>query len=262
MLLIVSVLSVAYLDRDAYAAPLLQATPFPTPTPGPDGRILYIVKDGDTLWTIAAISNLSVEEIRNLNNMSDDIVTVGQVLLLGLAGPAQPVQPPVQQLPTATSAPTATPGISTGTLCILLFNDINGDALRQEEEFSIAGGAISISSRDGKTSLTAETTSDLDEDGIPIPVCFTDLSTGDYNITMAAPEDYNPTTLTNYALSLGGGDETYLDFGAQINSQTVANTPVADSNGNGNTGLIFGVLGLLLVVGGIGLGIYASRLRQ
>ena len=41
--------------KPAYAAPALQLTEFPTPTPGPDGRIIYIVQDGDTLWRIAAV---------------------------------------------------------------------------------------------------------------------------------------------------------------------------------------------------------------
>lgn len=76
-------------------------------------------------------------------------------------------------------------------MCILLFEDLNGDAIRQEMEMPISGGAISISSRDGETSLTEETTSEFDEDGLPLPVCFESLQTGDYNITIAAPEGFN-----------------------------------------------------------------------
>ncbi len=34
------------------AAPPLQATDFATPTPGPDGKIIYIVQPGDSLWRI------------------------------------------------------------------------------------------------------------------------------------------------------------------------------------------------------------------
>lgn len=245
------------------AAPLQQPTPFPTPTPGPDGRILYTVQDGDTLFRIAAISGVSVDEIRALNDLgADDIIAIGQVLLLGLAGPAQPTQPPAQSLATATPEPSPTPGISTGTMCILLFNDLNGDALRQEAEPAIPGGAISISSRDGQVSETAETTSALDEDGQPLPECFDELPVGDYNITIAAPEGYNPTTLMNYALSLGGGDETYLDFGAQENSETLAESPATDTPSGSSMAPLLGIAGLLLVLGGLGLGFYAARLRR
>ncbi len=247
----------------AWAAPHQQPTPFPTPTPGPDGRIIYIVQEGDTLFRISAISGISVDEIRALNNLgADDIIAVGQQLLLGLAGPALPTQAPAQEQATPTLSPSPTPSISSGTLCILLFNDTNGDALRQVTEPPIAGGAISISERAGQTSLTAETNSALDEDGLPIPECFQDLPVGDYNITIAAPEGFNPTTLMNYALQLAGGDETYLDFGAQPNSEALAETPVVESPVGGSNAPLFGILGIVLIAGGIGLAIYAFRLRQ
>jgi hypothetical protein len=245
------------------AAPLLQPTPFPTPTPGPDGRIIYVVQEGDTLFRISAISGVSLDEIRALNNLgANDVITVGQRLLLGLAGPPGPTQGPEQVLPSPTPNITPTPGISTGTLCILLFDDINGDALRQDAEMGIAGGAISLSSSDGQVSETATTRSELDADGLPVPECFNDLPVGDYNITIAAPEGYNPTTLMNYALSINGGDETYLDFGAQANSVSLAETPVAEGPTGGNNGLILGIVGGLLVLGGIGLGIYAFRINK
>jgi murein DD-endopeptidase MepM/ murein hydrolase activator NlpD len=253
----------AALSSPAWAAPQQQPTPFPTPTPGPDGRIIYIVQDGDTLFRISAISGVSVDEIRALNNLgADDIIAIGQQLLLGLAGPALPTQAPAQEQVTPSPSPSPTPGISSGTLCILLFNDTNGDALRQEIEPPIAGGAISISDRESQTSLTAETSAALDEDGLPVSECFQELPIGDYNITIAAPEGYNPTTLMNYALRIEGGDETYLDFGAQPNSEALAETPVTENPVGGSNAPLFGILGLLLVGAGIGLAIYALRLRQ
>lgn len=251
------------LARPAAAAPQLQPTPFLTPTPAPDGRILYTVREGDTLFSIAAISGLTVDEVRALNDLGpNDIIVPDQVLLLGLAGPAQPEQEPAQQLPTSTPEPSPTPGLSTGTLCILLFEDLNGDAIRQETELGISGGAISISDRAGETSLTAETNNAVDEEGQPVPVCFENLETGDYNITIAAPEGYNPTTLMNYAISLGGGDETYLDFGAQLNSESAADTPQQESPTGGSMGLILGIAGGILILSGIGLAVYALRLRS
>ncbi|HZD57452.1 MAG TPA: LysM domain-containing protein, partial [Anaerolineales bacterium] len=56
----------------ASAAPQLQITPFPTPTPGPDGRIVYIVKEGDTLWRVAAITGVSLDQLRELNDLGTD----------------------------------------------------------------------------------------------------------------------------------------------------------------------------------------------
>ena len=87
-------------NRSRLAAPDPQLTNFPTPTPGTDGRIIYIVQEGDTLWRIAAISGSDVADLRDLNNLdADDIVFPGQQLFLGLGGPA--VQQPTSQ-PAAT----------------------------------------------------------------------------------------------------------------------------------------------------------------
>ena len=142
------------------AAPQAQLTPFPTPTPGPDGRIVYIVQTGDSLWRIAAVAGITIDELRSLNNLGvDAVISPGQQLLLGLGGPSAglPTQGPP---PTATSElPTPTPGMGTGTLCVLLFEDANGDALRQEEELSLPGGAISVNDLTGAVNITAETPS-------------------------------------------------------------------------------------------------------
>ena len=53
----------------ALAAPKAQQTVFPTPTPGPDGRIIYIVQPGDTLWRVSAITGVPLDELRGLNNL-------------------------------------------------------------------------------------------------------------------------------------------------------------------------------------------------
>ena len=77
------------------AAPNPQMTNFPTPTPGSDGRIIYVVQEGDTLWRIAAVAGINVADLRDLNFLdSDDIVFVGMQLFLGLGGPSgdQPTQ--------------------------------------------------------------------------------------------------------------------------------------------------------------------------
>ena len=76
------------LGMSVQAAPQLQLTNFPTPTPGSDGRIIYIVQEGDTLWRIAAVSGINVADLRDLNFLdADDIVFVGQQIFLGLGGP-------------------------------------------------------------------------------------------------------------------------------------------------------------------------------
>lgn len=80
-------------NTPASAAPALQLTDFPTPTAGPDGRIIYIVQAGDTLWRISAISGVSLDELRILNNLSaDDVIGEGQQILLGFGNRTEPTQ--------------------------------------------------------------------------------------------------------------------------------------------------------------------------
>jgi hypothetical protein len=234
------------------AAPSQQLTPFPTPTPGPDGRIVYVVKENDTLWRVSAITGVPLDQLRELNNLgTEQPIVPGQELLLGYGGPSEvtptagPSPSPEPRLPTPSPQPGA------GTLCVLVFNDRNGDSLRQEEELSIPGGQISINDRSGEVSLTDETTNGAE------PQCFEELPEGNYNITVAIPDGYNPTTVLNYALKLEPGSETHIDFGAQVSSEVVVESQTPSG---GSPSPMIGIVGVLFLLGGIGLGIFAGRL--
>jgi len=236
------------------AAPPAQFTPFPTPTPGPDGRIIYVVQSNDSWWRIAAIFNIDLDQLLEVNAATRDTVLVeGKEILLGFGGPSEviptlgPSPTPAPQRPTPTSQP------GSGSLCVLVYNDQNGDSIRQEEEASISGAAISITDRSGQVSLTENTASGLD------PTCFADLSEGEYNISVAVPDGFNPTTLLNYALAIDPGAETYLDFGAQVSSQA---SVVEPSQASGGGTLLLGIAGGLLLLGGIALGVFAGLLTR
>jgi LPXTG-motif cell wall-anchored protein len=214
-----------------------------TPTPGSDGRIIYVVKQGDTLTSISIIMGVTIDELRKLNNLTDDNIFEGQKLLLGLAGPPQ-VEITPGPTPTPTPLlPTPSPKPGSGILCILLFNDINGDSLRQEDtEPSIPEGAISVTNRSGSVNLTQPTLAGTE------PFCFENLPEGEYTIGVAVPAGYNPTTELSYILKLGGGDETYIDFGAQMK---VAQEPgeIADPvTGEQKTPLLAIIGGAFLVI--------------
>ncbi len=241
----------------AKAAPLPQYTAFPSPTPGPDGKIIYIVQPGDTLWRVSAITGVTVDEIRKLNNLGDnDIIREDQKLIIGFGGPpgGQGTTPEAAVTPTP-SGPAPTESIGVGTLCIILYKDENGDAVRQEEEPSVSGGAISIANRDGSVSFTKKTIDGYNHQ------CFEDLKADDYNITVAIPEGYNATTVLNYPIKLHAGDETYLDFGAQPNSQLEAETNALPVE-SGKKSPLIGILGGLMMLIGIGLGVYAWLVRK
>lgn len=236
----------------AAAAPDRQIAIY-TPTALPDGRILYTVKANDTLLSISLLTGVPVEQLRALNNLSGDNIIEGQQLLLGLAGPPEvtftpgPSPTPTPIIPT----PTAQPG--SGNLCVILFDDVNGDSIRQEEELGITGGQISINNRSGSVSFTTETTAGAEYQ------CFEGIDEGDYTLSIAVPEGYNPTTMTSYALPLKAGDESYVDFGAQPNSETLAEAPTP--TGSGRSPLL-GILGGLLIAAAVALAFFAGRMLK
>jgi len=250
-------IGIALPASEANAAPDAQG--FVTATPGPDGRILYTVVDGDNCSIVAFNHGITVPQLRQFNTRLDEncTLTVGQQLVVGLApGPA----------PTEGSAPTIPPPIVTATpvsgtteVCVLLFDDMNGDALRQETEFGIDGGAVSLTNLNGSYSETQNTTSAVDPDLLePVRTCFIDVPQGEYNVSMAVPDAYNPTMLLSYELTVEAGDRASIDFGAQ--SKTIT---VSESTGSqGGRSSILGIFGLLLLLGGAGLGYYAYRSSQ
>jgi LysM repeat protein len=234
----------AGLSRPSAESPQAQAFYY-TPTPDADGRIMYVIKEGDTCISISLLNYVDLDTLQMLNNLNADCILIpGQKLLLGT------VVAPTPGGPTATPTallPSPTPFIGNGEVCIVLFNDINGNALAETGETAIGDGAISLSDRLGKVSLTGKTSASIEE-----PSCFSDLPEGEYNISVAVPEGYNPTTRMDYALSLKAGDRSTLDFGAQLSSQGQPET-VAE----GGSSPLLGILGGLVVLAGIGLGVYA-----
>ena len=241
------------------AAPNLQG--FVTSTPGPDGRILYTVVEGDNCGQVAFLHGITVPQLRQFNTRLDQdcTLTIGQQLVVGLApqitaptaGPALTLAPPTA---------TATPFSGTTEVCVLLFDDLNGDALRQETEFGIDGGAVSLTNLNGSYSETQNTTSAIDPDLVePVRSCFSDVPRGEYNVSMAVPDGYNPTMSLSYTFTVKAGDRASIDFGAQ--SKTVTAGDEAEP-AQGNRSQMLGFFGLLLLLAGVGLGYYAYRSNQ
>lgn len=250
----------AGLNAPARAASLFQLTAFPTPTADADGKIFYIVQEGDTLWRIAAITGVPVDQLRALNKLGlDTPIVPGQKLLIGLGGPSLATQQPGGSLPTETPpAATTTPPPGWGILCVLLYNDENGDAVRQVAEPAIPGGAVSISNASGSFSKTGETTSSVPG------VCFQEVPEGDYTVSVALPDGYNPTTYTTRSVTVLPGDQRKMNFGAQPNQAKAEAISVIPSPNAppSKRSPILGILGGAILVIGLGLGVYTALLRR
>lgn len=241
----------------ANAAPKAQ---FVTATPGPDGRILYTVVEGDNCSIVAFNHGITVPQLRALNTRLDEncTLTVGQQIVVGLAASNAPTPGPAPTLPPATV--TTTPVSGTTEVCVLLFDDVNGDAVRQETEFGIDGGAVSLTNLNGSYSETLNTTSDVDPDLLePIRSCFSDVPQGEYNVSVAVPDTYNPTMLLSHTLTVKAGDRASIGFGAQSKTLTAVD---ANDPQEGGRSPVLGIFGLLLLLGGAGLGYYAYRSSQ
>lgn len=240
----------------ANAAPNMQQT-IPTPTPGADGRILYVVQSGDNCYRVAALNGITVEQLRQLNTKLDENCTLvtGQELLIGIVSLAG--TPTAGPSPTA-APPTASPTPFTGTtdICVLLFNDINGDAERQLTEPAVAGGAVSVTENNGEYSAAQNTVIPADPTAYQ-GICFSNVPEGSYNITVGIPDNYNPTMKLNYSLDVKAGDRAFIDFGIQ-SKDIVADTNAVPQD-EPKTSPIFGFLGGFLLLGGAALGYYAWR---
>jgi len=226
-----------------------------TPTAGADGRIIYIVQPGETCIRVAAINGITVDQLRQLNSKLDENCNLveGQELLIGivsLAGTPTAGPSPTPLLPTVSP----TPFTGTTLICVLLYEDKNGNTLRDADEPAIEGGAISVTEINGEYSASIGTIASTDPEYQG--ECFQDVPEGEYNITVGVPDLYNATMSPDSKLKVNAGDQAYLSFGAQ--SREIVADPGA-ANENASSSPIFGILGTLFLLGGAGLGYYAWR---
>lgn len=87
------------------------STPAPTATPRPDGAVVHVVAEGDSLNLIASQYGITPERIKELNALDDiNVLWVGQELVIAIPEPtAIPSPTATADPPTATVAPTETP---------------------------------------------------------------------------------------------------------------------------------------------------------
>ncbi len=242
--------------------------PFITPTPGADGNIIYTVQAGDTIWRIAANTGQTVEQLKALNGLTSNIISIGQRLVIGqgkpsvaptgtqapapTADPNQPTLLPTGDAPVPTPAPanTAVAAVNVGEICARLYEDINGDGLRQPDasEAAIVGGVFTIvEAATGAPVQSHNTQAGEDE------YCFQSLPIGQYTIAAAAPAGYNATTTTNVSLEVQTGFSNKIEFGAQ-RSSGAPTTPTDSGNNDRLRTALFGAAGIMLLLLAAGIG--------
>ncbi|MEM9774126.1 MAG: LysM peptidoglycan-binding domain-containing protein [Chloroflexota bacterium] len=220
----------------------------PTPTPNAQGVIEVLVESGDTLWSIAARAGLSLDELLALNpNLSSnsfinwgDRIVLGRVDGAGTAaggvpesteaevaeaesaegeevatesGEAESIEAdPVAEEPEPTSipAPTATPEPAAGAICLLAFDDGNGDGVYDASTESLRNSVAFTISKDQAV------VSNYITDGMNEPFCIEGLDPGNYRISRSLSANEVDTNGTNWGASIVGGSRPQFDFGSQM----------------------------------------------
>jgi hypothetical protein len=258
VLLIVMAFSLILITMPVKATEPLQNA-YQTPTPNSDGQIIYTVKEGDNCFSIYLLfqNQVPIERIIELNGLDAECsIFPSQQLIIAEVEPATATPPGPQ--PTATlGEPTPTPFEGNARVCVVLFEDLDGNQMRSETEFYLEGGVVSMSNRSGTFSETLETVGgdpDLAEE-----VCFEDVPAGQYNLSMGIPDGYVQTTSLNIALEVTLGDTFVIDFAAQPDSQVAQ--PQETQGETGGRSPILLAIGIILLAGGAGLAFFFIRLR-
>jgi len=236
-------------------------TVFVTPTPGPDGNIIYIVQEGDTLWRIASITGKTVDEIKALNGLTGDIISIGQRLIIGQGQPSIPptnTPDPNAATPVVTVPPTTDPNaapttalsptpaqvaVANGKICVLIWNDTNGNTVRDANESLLADGQLSVVDLASGAPVGAYMTDGTTEHE---PHCF-ELPSGQYTVSATPPSGYNPTRAGSATLEIKAGDTSFMEFGAQPGGSSQATSGSVDNSRRFQTAL-FGALGVMLLL--------------
>lgn len=178
-----------------------------TQAPREDGSQWHTVQPGETLGGIAVAYGTRSQNIRELNALNSDVVRVGQELLIKPAEqpepPATPVVDPVEEQPTATAE--VQPEEQLGAICMLLFEDVNQNGLRDPDEMPLANGTMNLSGVISDSYIT---------DGVSEPHCFSELASGDYVASVIPPTGYHLTMTADLPVTITGGGQVALNFGA------------------------------------------------
>ncbi|HRA53914.1 MAG TPA: LysM peptidoglycan-binding domain-containing protein [Thermoflexales bacterium] len=261
-----SITQTAALTPTVAIAPTLVA---PTPAPAPtavknaSGKT-YMVQSGDTVGGIAARFGISMDDLRRMNGLTTDFLSIDQELLLE-APPTPPTPTPRPPGPgTAVAAAPAAPQF--GLLCVEAYYDNNGDGRRQAEsgEDLVPNVFFSISSV-GALVATRMT------DGVNEPFCVQNMVAGNYTVGATTLQTYNATTPLNDTKVVQGGNASRFsvglrrpESGSKVIVPTQANAS-GPARGLGDMALpILAVgIGALLVVGGMFFGVsYFLRQRR
>ena len=116
-----------------------------TPTP-PSGNIVYIVKAGDTLWSIANRFNTTVAEIRQLNNLTSDSLSIGQQLFISGVSIEKPeTSPTIHTVVAGDTLWSIASRFNTTVQSIKTWNNLTNDIIEIGQRLIVRQGTLNYS---------------------------------------------------------------------------------------------------------------------
>jgi hypothetical protein len=248
-----------------------------TVTPGPDGSIVHTVGPGQTCIGIATAYDVDYDTFLKLNNLTNAtcrFISVGLKLTIKPAGaggggdtgggsgkkPTKTPAGPSTEAATAEATSQVADVPQTGTVCVLGYEDKNGNGLREPTETNLAGMTFTVNGSNGQPVANYTT------DGSPEPHCFAQLPAGSYTIKWEgeglSPSAGQPQT---WPVTVTAGSSASHTFGALTSGSS---SPGTTKDPTPSTGLptwaiaLIGAFGVILFMGGLGVAGYFLLLRR
>ncbi|NDJ52267.1 MAG: LysM peptidoglycan-binding domain-containing protein [Chloroflexi bacterium] len=222
----------------------------PISPPNADGSVVHTVNPGETLIGIAVAYNVDLDALYSLNNLSSDVLQVGQQLTIVPAGgesggsdsgdddgdagtddsgeEAPPEEEssgegggggdsgddPDAQPTEVAEAPVETEEESseagTGVVCVAAFRDVNGNGTRETAQEPYLPDILF------RITQGTETFGEYQTDGISEPHCFGELPIGSgYSVTWAGQDFESTSNQTVVAVEVASDSIETLEFGLQ-----------------------------------------------
>jgi len=181
------------------------------------GQVYAIIgRNADSSWLQLEVfkATKGTWVLASLGKVTGDLTSVpittatSQAGSTATAATSLPVSPAVVE-PTPTAA-------GPSEICVLLYNDANGDGKLDLNEGAIAEGQLTILDTGTGAVVATYTTTPADAHGH----CFKDLPAGTYTIAAAAPAGYNATVESSVSQSAQAGERYQIYFGAQPGAST------------------------------------------
>ncbi len=187
------------------------------------GQVYPIIgRNGDNTWLQLEVfkATKGTWVLASLGKLTGSISSVPVTYGPGAVKTAPPTQTP---LPTRVVEPTLISKASgPSEICVLLYDDANGNGALDSNEGAIPGGQLSLLDPSSGAVIQTYTTTPADSNGH----CFTALPAGLYTVAAVAPAGYNATMETSILQRVLAGQHYQLNFGAQPSAGTRSGSSV------------------------------------